>query len=423
MKKLRWLKLISLATLCALLMCASVGFAASVPDTGDPNEPVCNPHSYADLGNGIIKDNITGLMWQKVTAPGTYSWEQAFDYCDNQTLGGYEDWRLPSIRELATLVDSGIPAPGPTIGITYFPDTHQNYYWSSTPLADIPNGAWDVNFTYGDIHHGYDNTSTYYVRAVRGESLNNNFVDTGDGTITDTSTGLMWQKSTGSTTYTWDQAKAYCEELTLGGKSDWRLPTRNELQSIVDYNENNPAISPVFFPSSVGANHWTSTTNAVNTNNAWGLNFYNGNAFYDYPKTGAYYVRAVRAGQCAVVCVDADSDGYGENCPAGPDCDDSDPAVHENCTAPCTLKVVPKTILKITSFINPLHGFVLIGDETTKFTRTDVPEWGSAAITPLIKMRFGRRSMLTIVLINPFTLVAGQFTVTVGACSGSVTVK
>ena len=424
MKKRSWLKLMSLATLCALLVCASAGFAAPVPDTGDPNEPVCNPHSYTDPANGIITDNVTGIMWQKVTPTGTYTWQQAVDLCDNLTLGGYEDWYLPSIKQLATLVDSGIAAPGPTINTTYFPDTEQSYYWSSTILAGSKPGEWDVGFDYGAIIHGYDNNSlSYSVRAVRGQAFTNNFIDNGDGTVTDTSTGLMWQQSTGATTYTWAQAKAYCADLDLAGKSDWRLPTRNQLQSIVDYNESSPPISSTFFPGTVAANHWTSTTNASNTINAWGVNFFNGNASCDYLKTSAYYVRAVRAGQCAVVCVDADSDGYGENCPAGPDCDDGNPAVHDNCTAPCTLKVVPKTILKIMSFINPVHGFVLIGDETTKFTRNDVPAWELDAITPLLRVRFGRRSILTIVLINPFKLVAGECAVTVGACSGSVTVK
>jgi len=195
------------------------------------------------------------------------------------------------------------------------------------------------------------------------------------------------------------------------------------LLSIVDYNEKNPAISPVFFPGTVAANHWTSTTNASNTSNAWGFNFYNGNASCDYMKTSAYYVRAVRAGQCGVVCVDADGDGYGENCPAGPDCDDSDSAVHENCTAPCTLKVVPKTILKITSFINPVHGFVLIGDENTSFSRDDAPAWELDAITPLLRVRLGRRIILAIVLLHPLKLQAGESTVTAGDCSGPVTVK
>jgi hypothetical protein len=307
MKNRRWLKIMQLAAVCVLLVGAPAGFAAQVPDTGDPNEPVCNPHSYTDLGNGIIKDKVTGLMWQQATAPGTYDWQDALEYCENLQLANYTDWRLPTILELSTLVDSSIASPGPTIDTTYFPGAGSSYYWSSTPLAEQPDGAWAVGFATGFIYHAYDSSETSSVRAVRGEPVTGSFVDNGDGTITDTSTGLMWVKSYEHTSYSWEAAKAYCENLTFAGNSDWRLPTRNELQSIVDYTHANPSINATFFPNTAGANHWTSTTNVNNTSNAWGINFYNGNVFYDYPKTGSYYVRPVRAGPCGLP---------GKTCPA-----------------------------------------------------------------------------------------------------------
>ena len=62
-----------------------------------------------------------------------------------------------------------------------------------------------------------DKSYSYYVRAVRGGQSNNSFVDNSDGTISDTSTGLMWQKETAPGTYTWEQALTYCENLTLAG--------------------------------------------------------------------------------------------------------------------------------------------------------------------------------------------------------------
>jgi len=123
------------------------------------------------------------------------------------------------------------------------------------------------------------------------------YVDNNNGTITDTSTGLMWEKSTGLTTYTWAQAMAYCENLTLGGQSDWRLPTRNELQSIVDYNNYNPSISISFFPDTVASVYWSSTPLAYNTSSAWIVNFNYGYVYFD-DKTYYNDVRAVRAGQC-----------------------------------------------------------------------------------------------------------------------------
>ncbi len=138
----------------------------------------CNPHSYTKLdanGNALpdsapswvmVRDNVTGLIWQKETAPGTYTWQQAIDYCENLTLGIYSDWRLPTIKELSTLVDSSIPYPGPTIDTAYFPNTVSSLYWSSTTNAVVPYRAWYVNFYDGYVSRS-DKSNYSYVRAVR----------------------------------------------------------------------------------------------------------------------------------------------------------------------------------------------------------------------------------------------------------------
>ena len=125
------------------------------------------------------------------------------------------------------------------------------------------------------------------VRCVA-DSLGYNLVINGDGTVTDTSTGLMWQQATAPGTYTWEQALTYCENLILnndgqwtsntpnasGAKySDWRLPNSNELQSIVDYSRYNPSIDTTYFPGTVASDYWSSTTNAYVTNGAWNINF------------------------------------------------------------------------------------------------------------------------------------------------------
>ena len=122
------------------------------------------------------------------------------------------------------------------------------------------------------------------------------FIDNGNGTITDTGTGFMWQKATAPGTYTWEQALTYCENLTLGGYSDWRLPNRNELQSIVDYSRYNPTIDTTFFPGTVASYYWSSTTGATSTGGAWDVGF-DGGYVGGYGKTYGDYVRAVRGGQ------------------------------------------------------------------------------------------------------------------------------
>ena len=136
------------------------------------------------------------------------------------------------------------------------------------------------------------------------------FQDNHDGTITDTATGLMWQKcSMGQTynastngcdgsasSYTWQQALAECESLVLAGHSDWRLPNRNELQSIVDYSRHDPAINTTYFPNTVSSGYWSSTTDAHDTVYAWRVYFSDGVVDGNH-KSYDSYVRAVRSGQ------------------------------------------------------------------------------------------------------------------------------
>ncbi len=117
---------------------------------------------------GTVTDSKTGLMWQRETAPERYNWQGAIDYCNNLQLGGYDDWRLPDIEELKSIIDPGgrDPAIDPVFGAFRF------WYWSSTSVADGPDGAWIINFDVGFLdgaHYvsngGKDNN--LYVRAVR----------------------------------------------------------------------------------------------------------------------------------------------------------------------------------------------------------------------------------------------------------------
>jgi hypothetical protein len=298
----------AIITFIAIVSLSVTAIAGPVPDTGqtqsytdtfgEDSDYTCNPHSYTDLGNGIVRDNVTGLEWQQATAPGTYTWQQAIDYCNNLILGGYTDWRLPTIKELSTLVDSSIPYPGPSINTSYFPDTVAYDYWSSTTDAYYTYYAWLANFVSGLVSYS-SKPGDGYVRAVRGGQSGSlgNLVINSDGTVTDTNTGLMWQQATAPGTYNWEQALTYCESLSLGGHSDWRLPNRNELQSIVDYSRHSPAIDTTFFPNTASSRYWSSTTGPYDTGYAWNVGFLNGfGGGGDKDSYGS--VRAVRGGQC-----------------------------------------------------------------------------------------------------------------------------
>jgi hypothetical protein len=122
------------------------------------------------------------------------------------------------------------------------------------------------------------------------------FTDNTDGTITDTTTSLMWRKQDNGTTYTWEQAISYCEGLTISGYSDWRLPNIKELKSIVDVTTVNPAINSIFSNTQTSG-YWSSTTRADNIAFAWGVDFSDGSANPTYSKTlDNKYVRCVRGG-------------------------------------------------------------------------------------------------------------------------------
>ena len=108
--------------------------------------------------------------------------------------------------------------------------------------------------------------------------------------------GLMWQDNEDAKTIQrdWTGAKEYCEDLTLGGLYDWRLPNIDELKSIVD-EDRSPTIKKEF-RNTASSHYWSSTTHAGVTDYAWSLYFRYG--YQDgYVKTGNNYVRCVRAGQ------------------------------------------------------------------------------------------------------------------------------
>ena len=330
---------IVLVTLFAVLSLSTLLMAGDcpIPDTGQtkcysndseitcpsPGEPfygqdaqyICNPQSYTSLADGdMVQDNVTGLVWENKTEDGSihdkgniYIWNDAqsifITTLNKDNFGGYSDWRLPTVMELSFLVDRY--SYDPSINTTYFPNTKSSYYWSSTNDADDPNYAWLVGFNGGGVGGGASKSGNQYVRAVRGEQCEpfDNFIDNGDGTVTNTDTGLMWQQDTAPTTYSWQEALYYCENLTLASHKDWRLPNINELQSLVDYTRYEPTINTDYFPNTVVSSpYWSSTTYVgfYDKDSAWVVSFSGGDV-YVYGLGKSYYptyVRAVRGGQC-----------------------------------------------------------------------------------------------------------------------------
>ncbi|MCP3919410.1 MAG: DUF1566 domain-containing protein [bacterium] len=252
--------------------------------------------SYLDNGDGTISDMNTGLVWQKSPDFGTKrTWTEAGAYADSLVLAGHDDWRMPTVKELYSLMDfrgtsTAIP-PVPYIDTTFFdfqyPDPSFGdrlvdvQFWSSTAyVGTTMNGdptAFGVNFADGRIK-GYPTaplpggeTFARYVRCVRGTTVYgiNDFVDNGDGTVTDHATGLMWAKSDSASSVSWEGALASAANSTLAGATDWRVPNAKELQSIVDYTRApdatdparvGPALDPVFDINDPESWCWSSTT-------------------------------------------------------------------------------------------------------------------------------------------------------------------
>ena len=115
----------------------------------------------------------------------------------------------------------------------------------------------------------------------------------GGKTVTDIGTGLEWQKSDKGTPHTWQSALSYCEQLSLNGKNDWRVPNIRELKSLVDYNRYYPAVDPAI--SCQSSIYWSATTVANDSHlKAWTIFFGNGDDIWK-AKTERHRVRCVRS--------------------------------------------------------------------------------------------------------------------------------
>ncbi len=262
-----------------------------------------NQPKYKNNHNGTISDLVTGLMWQQ-NPGGKVSYKDAVAGAKKCRTGGYRDWRLPTIKELYSLIDfSGVDimptsrtAKHPFINTKYFKFNYGNtkteriidsQYATSTKYVSTTmfgNATmFGVNFADGRIK-GYPYTrKKFYVIYVRGnkEYGKNKFKNNNNGTISDEATGLMWMQTDSGKGLNWQQALKYAEDFKFAGYSDWRLPNAKELQSIIDYRRSpnttgSPAIDPIFRLSSILNKagwvdfpcYWTSTTHKNQINNS-----------------------------------------------------------------------------------------------------------------------------------------------------------
>jgi hypothetical protein len=111
---------------------------------------------------------------------------------------------------------------------------------------------------------------------------------------TDPTTGLVWQREDDGFTRNQDDSISYCRTLSLGGHSDWRLPSRDELLSLWKDIGSQNAVRRTYFANMKSEGYWSSKVNWAG--GAWPVNFSDGSDWH-YDKMGGFYARCVRSGQ------------------------------------------------------------------------------------------------------------------------------
>jgi hypothetical protein len=209
-----------------------------------------------------IADELTGLVWERSASLGASTYNAANNYCNGLPLDGFDDWRLPTLRELITIADYGL---APSIAASFSQDPA--FFWTSSPHPVGANHS-GINFSSGLVASWPDaapgNTNT---RCVRGTLTPGNLELTGEIVI-DPRVQLEWQAHAGATTMTWEEAIADCADLG----DCWRLPTVKELLSIFA-----PGaafhLPPPFAANEPAGKYWSSTPYAPDNTMAWNVDF------------------------------------------------------------------------------------------------------------------------------------------------------
>jgi hypothetical protein len=257
-----------------------------------------------------VRDNVTRLIWQSNISDSIYTFDQAMSYVKNVNaawLCGFNDWRLPDIKELLGIIDYGRTDFNPAIDTNYFPNMPSySWFWSSSPFANGADSAWSVEFGSGSVSYDYVGYGLQ-VRLVRGGQSFDNFVDHGDGTVTQLNTGLMWAKcsegqsgsgcSGAATQMVWSEAFSAARHSNLGGYTDWRVPNIKELHALTDHSRYSPALDSDYFPNTPLAWFWSSSPYANYFNGVWEVNSETGSiSSYGY-RYEFNPVRLVRGGE------------------------------------------------------------------------------------------------------------------------------
>jgi hypothetical protein len=324
-----------------IIPCAGTG------QDGDIQSGVAWPvFRFKDNMDGTMTDTLTGLMWPKYWIVGSGTWQECLDLVKTLNIGGHTDWRMPNINELISLFNPDASDNYWLIaeGFGFIPSEYfySAFYASSTSYsADIksvlavafPNSRISVEgklnyFLLLPVRSGqggiielprtgqnkcFSDTGTEIACPDTGQDGDiqagavwpePRFQDNGDGTVTDKLTGLMWTKDANPlnpTDNTWQDSLDYVKSIKTGGYADWRLPNLNEMRSLIDYSQHDPALpegNP--FINLTGNKYWISTSPPPDINNpslAWVIELNTGVSTFFYSwKFDSYSLWPVRGG-------------------------------------------------------------------------------------------------------------------------------
>lgn len=262
----------------------------------------------------LIEDRLSGLLWTQKSnfADFPLNWQDSLDFIsdmNHQRTLGYNDWRLPNRRELLSLLSFHSSRPALPCGHP-FSNVFQGWYWTSTTATISPEHAWYVHTEGGRMFYG-GKDQCYLIWPVRGTgkfvlpatgqqqcynskgysiecagSGQDGEWQTGcswpqprfkihDKIVDDYLTGLRWttQASLSEKPVSWSEALRLISTLNIGHSGQpWRLPSINELESLVDCSQANPALAGSLFFNDIKDVYWSSTTSVFEPD--WAMALY-----------------------------------------------------------------------------------------------------------------------------------------------------
>ncbi len=318
-----------------LIDCSGTGQDAALAAGGSPVG--WTEDRFTELDDLLVQDKATWLLWTKNSCPAEYplNWQESLAYIKemNETAAfGRTDWRMPNRRELRSLIDHSAKKPALPVGHP-FEQVFLGWYWTSTTAAIAPPYAWYVHLAGGRMFYG-NKDGYYWLWPVCGQStillgtgadscydIDGHRIDcVGSGQdgalqmgagwpaprfvvkskgILDTLTGLTWWSAAryGRAELSWQQALDAVADLARETGLPWRMPTINELESLVDAARHSPAL-PADHPfNDIESAYWSSTTSGFETDWAYVLYMTKGAVGVGFKKNRDFALWPVMTGE------------------------------------------------------------------------------------------------------------------------------